>query len=91
MLANGYIGRYPAGRPAAWAGVPGVVGADVVAGVAGARVVAGAEPGDPAEAAALVPVAGVLAVGAEVAVLPQPEIIRLTNAATVNRAVLRKW
>jgi hypothetical protein len=82
MLANGNNGRYPAGRPAAWAGVPGVVGA---------RVVAGAEPGDPAEAAALVPAAGVLAVGAEVAVLPQPEITRLTNAATVNRAVLRKW
>jgi hypothetical protein len=53
--------------------------------------VAGAEPGDPAEAAALVPVADVLAAGTGLPVLPQPEITRPIVVATANKAVLRKW
>ena len=66
--------------------MPGVVGACVVAGALGGCVVAGAEPDDPGEAGAFVPVDGAL-----VAVLPQPEIIRPVIAAAVSRAVLRKW
>ena len=60
-------------------------------GVVGVGVVAGAEPGDPAEAAGLVPVAGVLAAGAGLPVLPQPEITRPIIVAAANKAVLRKW
>ena len=82
-LPNGYNGRYPAGRPAVCAGVPGAcVGAGAVVGGG----VAGAEPGDPAEAAGLVPVDGAL-----VPVLPQPQITTLVIVAAVSRAVMRKW
>ena len=75
---NGNSGRYPAGSPVVWAGVPDAPGACVVAV---------AEPGAPAEPAELVPVAGVVVAGAVAAVLPQPQATRLVIAATVNRAV----
>jgi hypothetical protein len=58
----------------------------VVAGLVAGGVVAGAEPEEPVEAAALVPVDGAL-----VPVLPQPQIITLMIAAAVSRAVTRKW